>query len=557
MPQADVYKHLKAGGMDGIKPSMSKPKLLQALHNRLTAAVRARERNEHSERFADVPHDEVALAGPDGVKAAKLLGKAKDAGARTLYWLARRAVQRLLETPDPQAAKHLFDADEFTRLADQLAAVNATANLLGRARIRERADQAERRQARKMAEAHEFAGFNPADHPRDDDGQFVSAGDLKSAKADPAKATALRAKVTDPGERAKLEKKLGGTAGAQSPSPSPPSAPLAATTGHPAIDQILNTPAPPPEKVRAIYEAAKHYGDLQLAGKGGDSAVIRGHVEEALKDASPAEVRATAAGVDYFPAPKENTVQIKEGIIRSVIDRAGMHARSHMEDSPKKVRAEALARLAAGGFKFAETFAEEDSFLAFAEPPPPLAPESAISYFKSLVPAIGVDPHRFGQTMQRESFTLAHATDTVLLDKVKAAIADTLETGDTSNRIAQIEKLLDDAGVGRNNAAYAENILRTNCMDSYVTGIQQEVRTPEMMDAFPVWEFLGIADGRQRPAHEVHFDKFFPNSASFGEVRDSVKGEYDGFQCRCVPNPVDKYHWEDLQKAGATVETSW
>jgi hypothetical protein len=36
-----------------------------------------------------------------------------------------------------------------------------------------------------------------------------------------------------------------------------------------------------------------------------------------------------------------------------------------------------------------------------------------------------------------------------------------------------------------------------------------------------------------------------------------VKGEYDGYQCRCVPNPVDQYKWADLQKAGAVVETEW
>ncbi len=46
MPQPDLYKILHAAGLEGIKPRDSRPKLLQRLHNRLTAGVRARERAE-------------------------------------------------------------------------------------------------------------------------------------------------------------------------------------------------------------------------------------------------------------------------------------------------------------------------------------------------------------------------------------------------------------------------------------------------------------------------------------------------------------------------------
>ena len=46
MSQADVYRHLLAAGLDGIRPGDSKGAMLKRLHDRLTARVRARERAE-------------------------------------------------------------------------------------------------------------------------------------------------------------------------------------------------------------------------------------------------------------------------------------------------------------------------------------------------------------------------------------------------------------------------------------------------------------------------------------------------------------------------------
>jgi hypothetical protein len=57
----------------------------------------------------------------------------------------------------------------------------------------------------------EFVGkaWNPDEHPRDDRGRFVDAHDLHAAMTDPAKAAELRAKVTKPEERAKLDAAIG------------------------------------------------------------------------------------------------------------------------------------------------------------------------------------------------------------------------------------------------------------------------------------------------------------------------------------------------------------
>lgn len=52
--------------------------------------------------------------------------------------------------------------------------------------------------------------WDESQHPRGDDGRFISKGDLQAAAKDPKKAEELRAKVTDPKERVKLEKAIGG-----------------------------------------------------------------------------------------------------------------------------------------------------------------------------------------------------------------------------------------------------------------------------------------------------------------------------------------------------------
>lgn len=295
--------------------------------------------------------DQVALAGPDGHRAATLLADAKARGATILNHLARRAITRVVRTSDPLAtldsAEFLLSAEERAALADALAAVTATADLLGRSRVRERAAQAELR--------HSY------------------------------------------------------------------------------------------------------------------------HVD----------------------------------------------------------------------------FAEGDSFLAFADPPPPLQPTAAIDYFKGLVPTIGVDPATFAPAITRTAFTMAAATDAVLLERVKGLILGALESGQSGTPQA-IDDLLRAAGVAPQNAQYSSMVFRTNAMDAYNRGAAAELEDPLMQEYFPVWQYAGIRDGRQGKDHEPHFDKYYPSSATFEEVRGDRP-----YNCRCTFIPTDKFTWADLRAKGVQVETDW
>jgi hypothetical protein len=187
-------------------------------------------------------------------------------------------------------------------------------------------------------------------------------------------------------------------------------------------------------------------------------------------------------------------------------------------------------------------------FARFADAPVrPLPPVAALNYFQSLVPELSGDPKRFGEAMERQAFTLAAATDDILLRKVKVTLADAL-AGGTSSGI-DVALILEAAGVSPRNPQYAEMVYRTNMMDAFNTGASRELQDPDVAEAFPVWRYVGIRDGRQGKDHEPQFDRYYPNSRAFADVR----GERV-FNCRCSFIPIDKFEWERLQARGARAE---
>lgn len=98
---------------------------------------------------------ELALAGKDGQRAADLLAASKRTGRDTFHAIAATAVRRLLSDPDPMTAPVLFTDAELKEIANSLAATQATADLLGRARVHRIAERISRR--------HQGFAESPAD----------------------------------------------------------------------------------------------------------------------------------------------------------------------------------------------------------------------------------------------------------------------------------------------------------------------------------------------------------------------------------------------------------
>lgn len=97
---------------------------------------------------------DTALAGADGERAARFLRGAVRLGAATLGTLTETAVARWLKQTPNVARPSLFTDPEREQLAQALSATTATANLLGRARVRrlfQQAEQSDERQSRSLS----------------------------------------------------------------------------------------------------------------------------------------------------------------------------------------------------------------------------------------------------------------------------------------------------------------------------------------------------------------------------------------------------------------------
>lgn len=195
----------------------------------------------------------------------------------------------------------------------------------------------------------------------------------------------------------------------------------------------------------------------------------------------------------------------------------------------------------------------DDPFHIFPDSVPFQRPEEAVDYFRTLVPRLGTDPYRYGALLERHAFTLAVAVDQTMLEKVKKIVADRLEGqagAPFGTAVADIQDVLDAAGVSPANPQTAEMIFRTNMLDAMNNGQMSELQA--MPESFPVWRYDGIRDGRQGEDHEPKFDKYYPVSAAFHDVRGPRI-----FNCRCCPTGIYRTDWADLQAKGARLETSW
>ena len=771
--------------------------------------LRRKSSEPYSEQFSD---SLVAGTGKAHDTLENTIDRLTRHGANVMARLSKSAVSRVLKSPGTAGRrKSLLDADELIELADMLASVLSTADLIGRARVRQSL-------AKRLGGWEKFADWDESEHPRDDEGQFVSGGDLSAAAGDSGKADELRKRVTKPEERAKLEKAIGGGKGADDKHGVPPLGTVlqpeeagkliakirAGETGSKnkgqahgtetvnepmvvsripisAFDRLANPKHPndgtyldsirsstDQERVAAyakekittpiVVDVSKRSGQpvisdgghrlMAAVTRGDDSitAIIPQSLHNKLeaergKDKKPAdttpdvdkarddykrlgtkapafkawfgdwdkdptnasvvinddgepqstyEIQAkpvfhgTRAKFDAFQKnPKASRVgqgiyfaenqevaktftggdgeiltaylnirkpfmfddvvsekrmasewlsaakkvspesfdpshpsgskyteadfldRVKEhakngmlpgyhawdalrqavgsgkanavleamghdGIMHDAVDAAGTPARPEEKAEygriwiafePTQIKSTDNAGTfdpKDKRFKFAENFADPPT-----PTPPPytlpatiplLPPEKALDYFSKLVPTLGVDPEVYGPLMKRRAFTLAVATDKVILENVQSIIRDSMANGN-AEVIADVQEVLDKAGVSPKNPQYAELVVRTNTMDAYNQGHEEERLDPDVLEYFPVARWDAIRDERTRHSHAERSGKYYPGNVSFQEVRGSEAE--DVINCRCVFTGIFRDEWERLKKAGAKLETSW
>ncbi len=492
------------------------------------------EKGDH-ECFAE-EDDQHALAGADGKRATKLLAAAKEDGARVYAEACESAVRRLLATGDPLGQGVLFDDAELEQIAEALARGIATADLMGRARVRRRAELAERRAegfAEAFAELRRWSGpytgerggryWLPVGSENVPENRYYSppAGSKEAEKS------------TTPNQDYELSLKGGAAAKLE--------VGLEEDDGETTRYRFRVTM---PDG--ASFEAAS----LNIFHGGRDASPRGREIEANIHANVPPQYRRLGIARQLYLIAAD-IAGARGGVLTatdSPSDAASLLWDS-LEDSGVSNRWTVDRRKKMLGHSFSE-LANDDPFDVFADPVPSMTPESAVAYFQRLVPTLAPAAVRYGPRLDRHTFTLAAASDQVLLDRVKAAILKALTEGTSGT--PEVQEILDAAGVSEKNPQYAEMVTRSNIMDAFNQGQAAELAEPDMQEAFPVWQYNGIDDDRAGDDHRPKFNRYYPASVSFSEVRGARI-----FNCRCSHSGVHKSIWAELQRTGTRAETTW
>lgn len=104
---------------------------------------------------------------------------------------------------------------------------------------------------------------------------------------------------------------------------------------------------------------------------------------------------------------------------------------------------------------------------------------------------------------KRQAFTVAGATSREVVASVKRELVRQVELGaDLRDFATAATERLEAAGWVPNNPSHVETVFRTNVQRAYSDGRAKQMTQPEVLEARPCWQCLGIGDSRQRDTHE-------------------------------------------------------
>lgn len=421
-------------------------------------------------------------------------------GTALLTRLAKQAVSRLLTAPQPAPiATALFTDAERQQLADELTAVTATGNLLARSLV---ADQAARTRQRRQVKVKEGVG----------DGCCLDVPVVLQGTDYTCGCACLRAVLDYHGTEAS-EGELARLLGTSPETGTRPEALVQLARGF-----GLQTEARKGASLEDVAWALQHNAPCICAiqkNGGGHWVVVCGIAAGQVQLMDPIDGPLVVPADDFLAAWWDTADGQR-------YDRFALAVGAPLRESR-------LHRV-----------------LEAAGPVQALAPDDALSFFRALLPTLGTDPARQLPDLRRTAFTLAVATEQELLATVQQVIAGRLASGDVGTGKAAVQAVLDAAGVG-SDPRYAETVFRTNAMDSYNQGLQDQLQ--QEAETFPVWKYSAVTDNRARPWHAARNGNYYPTSTPFNRVRGT--DAKDVMNCRCTAIPIDKWEWAELQEKGA------
>lgn len=200
-----------------------------------------------------------------------------------------------------------------------------------------------------------------------------------------------------------------------------------------------------------------------------------------------------------------------------------------------------------------QKFSEPSDWTCFNEPTiAPMAPMAAAKYFLSKVP-MAANLGQFEAQQEGQAFQLAATTEKTLLQKIWEIIQKAIGLGQIDrSKPREIDEILQGAGI-KPQSGYGDLVFDTNVMNAFRRGNWEEYTSPDVGDLYPVWQYFGIRDGRQRPRHKLLTGLRFPKDLDFWQVRGNDAA--NECRCRCDFAPIFYRDWERMQSQGAKLST--
>jgi predicted double-glycine peptidase len=467
-----------------------------------------------------------------------LLAKVISEGGRLLAELAKDAVSRLLASPGATIALNsLWTDEERQRLTHELAAATATAAALARSLVLDHAERAKRKAVKEGSRPGSRNGQNNSTAS----GISLSEGSSKGSRTATSLAIPVRLQDTDwtCGDAA-MEAVLDY---------------LGIEVSEAEMVRVLRSDPKEGTSAKNLAALAKQLG-LSVEERFGTTL---DDVQHALERNAPVLAAVTEEGIGHWV------------VICGVADSVTIM------DPTRGIASIPLAQWDAAWHDSSEGLAYDHYALAIGlpvqeacrvhtSPPlstlhrlledvrlPSLQPESALDFFRSLVPTLSTDLTAFTVNYRQQAFTTVLATETDLLKSLQGVILDRLQSGQVSTGPRAIQAVLDAAGVSPNDPRHAETLFRTEAMTAYNTAASDEIAAQAA--TFPVWSYSNPSDSRSRPSHAERDGNYYPASIPFAQVRGT--GKEDSINCRCVPIPIDRWTWSELKAAGARIAAGY
>jgi SPP1 gp7 family putative phage head morphogenesis protein len=177
-------------------------------------------------------------------------------------------------------------------------------------------------------------------------------------------------------------------------------------------------------------------------------------------------------------------------------------------------------------------FDEDDIYGSFSTE---LPNDDAAGYLRDLTPVTKEIFDGLSSQYKRDAFTLAGAADVRLIGKIRDALAEAAQKGETKDQFElAVKKITDDAGVAELSSFTLDTAFNTAMQKAYSLGRYEQMQDQATKNVFPFWQYWTVGDDRVRPEHAV-LDQFT------ARADDPVWMKIyppNGFNCRCSVVPV-------------------